>query len=108
MAITKKKPQDLRKELYTFDFPDGISDKDGVVHNIYNQVDTALKMFVPEVKDSKLVVIGAIYDFKNEYKQGYNRLIIVNLNGEKDPKVIAKSHYLKGIKDLKIEVKSDL
>ena len=100
----KKKPQDLRKELYTFDFPDGISGKDGVIHNIHNQVDTALQMFVPEVKDNKLVVIGAIYDFKNEYKQGYNRLIILNLNGEKDPKIIAKSPYLKGIKDLKIGV----
>lgn len=104
IADYKKKPQDLRKELYTFDFPDGISGKDGVIHNIHNQVDTALQMFVPEVKDNKLVVIGAIYDFKNEYKQGYNRLIILNLNGEKDPKIIAKSRYLKGIKDLKIGV----
>ena len=39
-------------------------------------------------------IIGAIYDFKNKYKQGYNRLIILNLNGEKDPKIIAKSPYL--------------
>ena len=37
-----KKPIDLRKELYTFDFPDGISEKDGVIHNIHNQVDTAV------------------------------------------------------------------
>ncbi|MFK7967796.1 MAG: carbonic anhydrase [Rickettsiaceae bacterium] len=100
----KKKPIDLRKELYTFDFPDGISEKDGVIHNIHNQVDTALKMFIPEVKDNKLVVIGAIYDFKNKYKHGYNRLIIVNLNGETDPQIITKNHYLKGIKDLKIGV----
>lgn len=98
----KQMPQELRKELYTFDFPSGISEKDGVVYNIHNQVGTALEMFASEVKDNKLVVVGAVYDFQNEYKQGYNRLIVVNLNGEKDPQKIKESPYLQGINDLKI------
>ena len=52
----------------------------------------------------KLVIIGTVYDFKNEYKKGYNRLIVVNLNGEQDPKVISKSNHLKGIADVQVGV----
>ena len=100
----KQQPKALRKELYTFDLPENITDKDGVIHNIHNQVDKALLMFASEIKEKKLVVIGTIYDFKNEYKKGYNRLIILNLNGEKNPKTIGASDYLNGIKDLAIGV----
>lgn len=100
----KQKPKDLRKELYTFDFPENISAKDGVIHNIHNQVKTALALFHKELQENKLVIIGAVYDFKNEYKKGYNRLIVVNLNGEQDPKVISNNKYFKEIDDVKIGV----
>ncbi len=100
----KHKPKALRKELHTFDFPEGITKKNGVILNVHNQVDTALKHFKEEVQDKSLVVIGAVYDFKNEYKQGYSRLIVVNLNGEKDPKVISESSYFKGMNHVKIGV----
>lgn len=100
-----KKPKALRKELYTFDFPEGITAKDGIIHNIHNQVKTALELFHNEVKENKLVIIGTVYDFKNEYKKGYNRLIVVNLNGEENPEVISKSKYFKGIDSIKIGVK---
>ncbi|WPY00939.1 Carbonic anhydrase [Candidatus Trichorickettsia mobilis] len=100
----KQKPKAIRQELYTFDFPTNITAKDGVIHNVHNQVAIALKLFEEEIKKNKLVVIGTVYDFKNEYKMGYNRLILLNINGEKDPKVITKSKYLRGTKNVVVGV----
>ena len=104
LADYRQTPKDLRKELYTLDFPKNITEKEGVILNVHNQVNTALKLFGKEVKENKLVIIGTVYDFKNEYKKGYNRLIVINLNGEQNPKVIGKSNYLKGINDVQIGV----
>lgn len=100
----RSKPKAVRKELYTFDFPQNITAKEGVIINVHNQVRTALELFSNEVQQNKLIIIGTVYDFKNEYKKGYNRLIVVNLNGEKNPEVISKSKYFEGIHDIKIGV----
>jgi carbonic anhydrase len=59
--------------------------------NVNNQVAFALKKFESEVKDGKLAVVGAVYDFRNDYKQGYGRLVITNFNGETDPAKIRQS-----------------
>ncbi len=37
-------------------------------------------------KEGKLTVVGAVYDFINAYVKGYGGLVIINVNGETDPK----------------------
>ena len=48
------------------------------------QVKQAMDTFVPEIKAGKLTVMGAVFDFRNDYKQGHGRLIITNVNGDTD------------------------
>lgn len=79
----------IRKELLTINIPKGINVNDGVLLNINNQVDSALLKFGGEVDGGRLAVIGAFYDFRNDYKQGRGKLIITNINGETDPARLA-------------------
>ena len=60
-----------------------------VEQNVNEQVKFALDKFAPEVKGGTLAVMGAVYDFRNEYRQGHGRLVFVNVNGETDPARIA-------------------
>lgn len=56
-----------------------------VEQNVHEQVKFALDKFAPEVKAGQLAVLGAVYDFRNDYGQGFGRLVFVNVNGESDP-----------------------
>ena len=53
--------------------------------NVNNQVAAALKEFAEKVKDNHLLVVGAVYDFADDMKQGAGSLNIININGETDP-----------------------
>lgn len=75
----------IRKELATIDIPKGIDPTNGALLNVNNQVETAIMTFAGEVEGGKLAVLGAFYDFRNDLKQGYGKLVITNLNGETDP-----------------------
>jgi carbonic anhydrase len=83
----------IQKELKTLDVKGAPDEKQGVVLNVHNQVTAALSDFDKKVKTGELAIIGAIYDFRNDYGYGNGQLIIVNLNGEKDPQKIRDSHY---------------
>lgn len=56
----------------------------GVDANVNNQVAVALKKFEEEVKEGKLTVVGAVYDFQNALHQGQGRLVVTNINGNTD------------------------
>jgi carbonic anhydrase len=58
------------------------------------QVKLALKKYHLLVKNQELTIIGAINDFINIYKSGEGRLIITNLNGEKNPDKILENPLL--------------
>lgn len=79
----------IKKELDTLQVP-GKNPKDdkevmaSVEANVNNQVTSALQKYDAEVKAGTLTVIGAVYDFRNDYKQGNGRLVVVNVNGETD------------------------
>lgn len=78
----------------------------GVDANVNNQVDYALKKFANEVKENKLTVIGAIYDFQNVMHQGQGRLVITNINGNTDgASVMSSLMQFSGI-DAKAEKKA--
>lgn len=53
----------------------------GVEQNVDYQVITALRRYDQEIKQNKLMIIGAVYDFTNAYQQGEGQLIITNVNG---------------------------
>ncbi len=44
----------------------------------------------------RLTVMGAVYDFRNEMKQGQGKLNVINVNGETDPAKIAKLDLMQG------------
>lgn len=94
----------IQKELDTIDLKGASNDKEGVVLNIHHQVDKALEDFNAKVKSKQLVVLGAVYDFRNDYGYGEGHLIIMNLNGERDPQKIRNSGYFQGLKNVDIGV----
>jgi len=96
----------IQKELDTLDLKGALNDKDGVALNVHYQVDQALADFKDRVGVHSLVVLGAVYDFRNDYGYGEGKLIIVNLNGERDPEKIRESGYFKGQKYVDIGVKN--
>ncbi len=51
-------------------------------NNINYQVKIALEKYSEKIKKNKLLVIGAFYDFKNDYGQGFGKVIIHSVNGE--------------------------
>lgn len=78
----------IKRELDTIQIPKGIDVTDGVLLNVNRQVDAAMQKFAPEMQNGKLAVIGAFYDFRNDLKAGYGKLLITNINGETDPAAI--------------------
>ena len=71
----------------------GVSDleawADAVVSNVHDQVKAATAHFAGRVRDGRLIIVGAIYDFRNDLKHGYGRVTIVNVNGTTDAASIA-------------------
>ncbi len=94
----------IQKELQTLDVKSAADEKAGVVLNVHHQVDLALADYKEKVDSGQLAIIGAVYDFRNDYGYGNGRLIIVNLNGKTDPQEIQKSGYFKDLKNVAIGV----
>src|SRR5574340_880234 len=76
---------DIKRELDTINITKGSANIDGVKTNVNNQVAAALKEFADKVKNGELLVVGAVYDFADDMKQGAGKLNIINMNGETDP-----------------------
>ena len=55
-----------------------------VEQNVDYQVDRALARYEDRVRNGRLVVVGSVLDLTNQYGHGLNRLIIINVNGERD------------------------
>jgi len=79
----------IKRELDTIKVPgkNATDNKEvmaSVEANVNNQIAFAMQKFAPEIKDGKLAVMGAVYDFRNDYKQGHGKLVITNINGDTD------------------------
>lgn len=59
---------------------------DAVIANVHNQVKAALVRFSPLIAEGRLTVIGAVYDFRNDLRRGAGRVILVDVNGNAEPK----------------------
>ena len=80
---------DIRKELDSISIAKGSANIDGVKTNVNNQVAAALKEFGDKVAEGQLLVVGAVYDFADDMKQGAGKLNIINVNGATDAAKIA-------------------
>jgi carbonic anhydrase len=87
----------IREELDTIRISKGDPNLNGVVENVHNQVDEARELFKDRIESEALVVMGTVYDFRNELRNGFGRLNIININGEKDQTAIIASPLLKDI-----------
>jgi carbonic anhydrase len=89
----------VERELEPIDV-EGQCLNDAILQNVNNQVKFSLRKFKKLIEEKALIVIGAVYDFQDTYRQGLGRLIVINVNGEKDPEKITKSEYFKDNKNL--------
>ncbi len=96
----------IKTELDNLHVPHGDPDNaalvlDSVEHNVDHQIDEAKSFFADELNQQKLIIIGAVYDFRNDYHQGYGRLVITNINGSNDEGKIKEYLGFSGKKSLK-------
>lgn len=104
MSDFSKESVQIRKELETLDLKSAPSVNEAIIENVNHQVDLAYDKFKGLVKERKLAIVGTIYDFNNDFKRGYGSLIIINVNGEKDPMKLANNPNIKGINNIIIGV----
>lgn len=72
----------------------------GVIENVHNQVQYALEKFKDKIAKKELVVLGVIYDFSDDFGHGHGQLILLNLNGERDPDKLKKNPYIKDFNNI--------
>lgn len=73
----------IKRELDTITIGKNLSNTDGVVANVHNQVTAAMLKFDTEIKSKKLTTVGAVLDFADDMHFGAGHLNIVNVNGER-------------------------
>lgn len=57
----------------------------GVVANVHNQVNAALKKYGKRVQSGSLTVVGAVFDFRDDLGQGPGKFMVVDVNGNGEP-----------------------
>ncbi|MCX7193264.1 MAG: carbonic anhydrase [Proteobacteria bacterium] len=72
----------IKKELDTIKVGKGVASIDGVKTNVNNQIADAMEEYAEAVKEGHLVIVGAVYDFADDMKQGSGKLNLINVNGQ--------------------------
>ncbi len=52
------------------------------IQNIKYQVEMAMEKYSKQVEAGNLLIVGAYYDFTDDFKRGYGKLVLINLNGQ--------------------------
>jgi carbonic anhydrase len=89
----------IQKELDTIKIGKGPASIDSVKVNVNNQVAAAVDEWKEEIKEGHLLVIGAVYDFADDMKQGPGKLNLINVNGQTDTAKIQSALTGKDIGD---------
>jgi len=71
-----------------------------IERNIDYQVSIAFKKYKDLVQQNKLVIIGAYYDFLNDFDKGKGRIIFVNVNKKKDVDEIIKTPFFEDVSEV--------
>jgi carbonic anhydrase len=95
---TKTESEFINKELGTIKIT-ATCLEDAIVENINYQVQRALEKYRTRVDSRELIVMGAVYDFKNDFGFGHGRVVLTNINGVTDASVV-KATYSKEISNL--------
>lgn len=95
----------IKQELDTIKIPKGIASIDGVKANVNNQVTDAMAEYGEAVKEGHLLIVGAVYDFADDMKQGPGKLNLINVNGQTDAAKMQTELVRKDIADEKDSVK---
>jgi carbonic anhydrase len=88
MGDFSKESPAIQKELSPLTVPknNGSGDPkawmEAVTANVNSQVKRAIELFGHELGGGDLTVVGAVYDLRNEMKQGHGKLVVVNVNGQ--------------------------
>ena len=96
-----KESEAIRRELDTINISSNLSNMDGVLANVHNQVSAAMIKFAEEMRKGELVVIGAVMDFADDLHSGAGKLRIINVNGESDRKKLENVKALLSEKHLR-------
>jgi carbonic anhydrase len=64
-----------------------------IERNVDYQVNIAFKKYKDLVRNDKLVIVGAYYDFTNDFQKGKGRIIFVNVNKKKEVEEIVKTPF---------------
>ena len=59
-----------------------------IVENVNNQVNLAIDKYKDLIHNNLLMVLGTIYDFKNDFGFGKGKMVFVSINEERDGKKI--------------------
>jgi carbonic anhydrase len=70
-----------------------------IERNIDYQVSIAYKKYKDLIIQNKLVIIGAYYDFLNDFNKGKGRIIFVNVNKKKEVGEIIKTPFFENISE---------
>ncbi len=70
---------------------------ENVERNVDYQVNYSLKLYGDQVKSGDLAIVGAVYDFNNNYGKGRGTLVVTNVNGETDIEKIIDDPLFKDI-----------
>lgn len=87
----------IRRELDSIQIPKGEAGMTSIQLNVHNQVRDAMARFEAEVMTGHLTVVGAVYDFRNDLRQGQGKLLIINVNGETNPGAIARLELMQDL-----------
>lgn len=102
MGDFSKESKNLKSELATLHVDPKASLNQNIVKNVNNQVKLAVEDFKSKVNDGDLLVIGMVYDIHDDFKFGFGKILLVNINNETNPKTLAENPYIKGLKHLTI------
>lgn len=73
-----------------------------VERNVDYQVQQAMHLYADKIETGNLAVVGAVYDFNDNYGKGRGALVITNINGMTDPNEIMNSHLLRQLSKAEI------
>lgn len=105
MADYRELEPAIKRELATLEVSNKNSEnteqvKKSVEENVNHQISYAMREFAPEIKNGQLTVIGTVFDFRNDYQQGYGKLVITNLNGDTNQDRIKHSPVFEAAQNL--------
>ncbi len=97
-AVAKKKTNlpAIDKELETIKLSK-TELNEAIIENVHNQVAYAMNKYKAKIDDGSLVILGMLYDFKNDFGAGVGEVILVNENG------LTNSAKLKALYNAKVK-----